>query len=195
MKAKLLLALIVSLLFCGSVQANPTFMALSVSPGETFEFDVVTTQVVSGLFSTTGSILVDWGDGNSNSYNGTDQVWSHDYGDAIGTRTVTITNAGALTKYRMDAVGANVQFALSDLPSGVVYFICYGSNTISGSLSDLPSGVVYFICTGSNTVSGSLSDLPSGVTAFYCSGSNTVSDYTTKTWTTKPATFKVIPLE
>jgi len=140
----------------------------------TVEFDVVNTQIIAGQFSTTEQITVNWGDGSSDNYNGTDQAYSKDYGSA-GNRTVTITGTdeSVLTKFTMTQAGANVQFALSDLPAGVTIFSCGGSNTVSGSLSDLPAGVTYFYCSGSNTVSGSLSDLPAGVTSFYCTGSNT----------------------
>jgi len=87
-----------------------------------------------------------------------------------------------------------VSGTLSDLPSGVEIFNCGGSNTVSGALSGLPSGVEVFYCEGSNTVSGALSDLPSGLTYFNCGGSNTVSEYTSKAWTTKPATFILTPV-
>ena len=134
-----------------------------------FRFQVVNTQVISGLFSTLDgkSISVDWGDGSARSvYTGTDQAWSKDYGSA-GNRTVRIYGAQNLTKFTMDQAGANVQF----------------------DLADLPTGMKTFNCTGSNTVSGDLADLPAGLTIFYCTGSNTINAYTGKTWTTKPATF------
>ena len=151
------------------------FSGISFASADNFLFDVVTTQTVAGLFSTTAPVTVDWGDGTSDTYNGTDQAYSHDYGDAVGTRTAIMSPASALTKYTMTTAGANVQFALSDLPSGLTYFYCTGSNTISGALSDLPSGITFFRCYGSNTISGALSGLPSGVTTFQCYGSNTIS--------------------
>ena len=82
---------------------------------------------------------------------------------------------------------------LANLPSGLTYFYCAGSNTVSGDIAAL-SGLIHFRCDGSNTVSGDIASLPSGLTYFYCTGSNTVSDYTGKTWTTKPATFILIPV-
>ena len=121
-----------------------------------FEFDVVNTQVIAGQFSSTEQITVDWGDGGASSnYNGNDQSYSKDYGSA-GNRTVTITasSEAVMTKFTMVTTGAVVSFALADLPSGLTYFYCTGSNTVSGSLSDLPSGVTYFRCYGSNTISG-----------------------------------------
>ena len=121
-----------------------------------FEFDVVNTQVIAGQFSSTEQITVDWGDGGASSnYNGNNQSYSKDYGSA-GNRTVTITasSEAVMTRFTMTTTGANVSFARADLPSGLTYFVCTGSNTVSGSLSDLPSGVKYFNCSGSNTISG-----------------------------------------
>ena len=42
-------------------------------------------------------------------------------------------------------------------------------------------------------MSGDLANLPSGMTHFRCYGANTVSDYSGKTWTTKPVTFNFVP--
>ena len=141
---------------------------------ESFRFNVVSTQTIAGQVSTpTGETATAvWGDGTTTDYSGTDQDYSKDYGSA-GNRTAVFV--GNLTKYTMPQSGANVQFSLADLPSGLTDFACYGSNTVSGSLADLPSGLTYFACFGNNTVSGSLADLPSGLTYFACSGSNTVS--------------------
>jgi len=183
-----------------------------------FEFDVNNTQVISGLFSTIAgkTISVDWGDGSArNTYSGTNQAWSHDYGSA-GNRTVRIFGSVLLTKFVMGAAGADISFDIANLPSGLTYFICYGSNTVSGDIANLPSGLTvfgctglntvsgdltnlpagltYFSCHGSNTLSGDIANLPSGLTVFYCYGSNTIADYSGKTWTTKPATFVVVPV-
>jgi len=145
-----------------------------------FELDVISTQTIDGAFqtsSTSDTVYVYWGDGTSGKYVGTtDQAYSKNYGSP-GNRKVKIyaDDESVLTKYTMATVGANVQFALSDLPSGLTSFYCAGSNTVSGALSDLPSGLTYFFCLGSNTVSGALSDLPSGLTSFECTGTNTIS--------------------
>ena len=145
-----------------------------------FELDVISTQTIDGAFqtsSTSDTVYVYWGDGTSGKYVGTtDQAYSKNYGSP-GNRKVKIyaDDESVLTKYTMATVGANVQFALSDLPSGLTSFYCAGSNTVSGALSDLSSDVIYFKCYGSNTLSGTLSDLPSVLTVFYCAGLNTVS--------------------
>ena len=142
-----------------------------------FKFAVVNTQTIAGQFSTmTGkTISVDWGDGGARStYTGTDQAYSKNYGSA-GNRTVKIYLSQCLTKFTMTTSGAVITFNLADLPAGLTYFNCSGSNTVSGSLADLPAGLTYFNCYGSNTVSGSLADLPAGLTYFNCYGFNTVS--------------------
>jgi predicted secreted protein len=178
-----------------------------------FSFQVVNTQVISGLFSIRAgkSISVDWGDGSARrTYTGTDQAWSKDYGSA-GNRTVRIYGALNLTKFTMTETGADVQFDLADLPAGMTAFRCTGSNTVTGDLADLPAGMTYFDCLGSNTVTGDLANLPADLTHFRsfgsntvtgdlanlpadlthfrCTGFNTINAYTGKTWTTKPATF------
>jgi hypothetical protein len=138
---------------------------------DVFYFAVNSTQTISGLFSTTGEITVHWGDGTSNTYNGTDQAWSKDYGSAVD-ELVVIEGSDYITKFTMDQSGADISFDLGHLPINLTYFICYGSNTVSGSLADLPSGLTYFLC----------------------SGSNTIDTYTTRTWTTKPSTFVFVPV-
>jgi hypothetical protein len=141
----------------------------------TLEFTVNNTQTISGLFSTVSgkTISVDWGDGGAvSTYSGTDQVWLKNYGSA-GNRTVRISSASILTKFQMDATEADISFDLTNLPSSLTDFSCSGSNTVSGDLTNLPSGLTYFSCHGSNTV----------------------SDYTTPhTWSTKPATFVLVPV-
>jgi len=183
-----------------------------------FEFDVNNTQIISGQFSTLSGqeISVDWGDGSARSvYSGTDQAWSHDYGSA-GNYVVRIFGSVALTKFKMDRSGADISFDLAHLPAGlkkfhvagdntisgdlanipdgVTYFICWGDNTISGDLAHLPAGLKTFTCWGNNTISGDLANIPDGVTYFKCGGNNVVANYSGKTWTTKPATFKLIPV-
>ena len=227
-----------------------------------FEFDVNSTQVISGQFSTISGqeISVDWGDGSArDTYSGTDQAWSHDYGSAVNA-TVRIFGSVVLTKFKMTESGADISFDVVNLPSGLTYLIVWGSNTISGDVVNLPSGLTYLIVYGSNTISGDVANLPSGLTYFDVYGSNTISgdvanlpsglttwgvwgsntlsgdvvnlpsgltyldvygsntlsgdvvnlpsglthlnvggsntiaDYTSKTWTTKPATFELIPV-
>jgi len=141
-----------------------------------FRFNVINTQTIAGEFSTMDgkTIEVDWGDGSRSTYSGIDQAYSKDYGSA-GNRTVTICRSGLLTKFTMMQAGANITFNLANLPAGLTYFYCSGSNTVSGDLANLPAGLTHFYCFGSNTVSGDLANLPAGLTYFYCSGSNTVS--------------------
>ena len=70
---------------------------LSLSPiqsGPAFTFYAISTQIISGLLSTKEgtSVTVAWGDGTSNTYSGTDQAYSKDYG-SVGNRTVVFAPA------------------------------------------------------------------------------------------------------
>jgi len=228
--------------------------------GKAYFFDVISTQTVAGVFQTTAPITVFWGDGTSNTYNGTtDQAYSKNYGIA-GNRLVTVVGKSNITKWTMTTAGANIRYNLADLPVNLgtfgctgsntvtgnladlpvnlgtfsctgsntvtgdladlpinltffsctgsntvtgnladlpvnlTYFTCLGSNTVTGDLADLPVNLGTFSCHGSNTVTGDLADLPINLTYFYCTGSNTISDYTSKTWTTKPTTFIIVPI-
>jgi len=142
-----------------------------------FTFSVISTQTISGLLSTKAgtSVTVEWGDGTSNTYSGTDQAYSKDYG-SVGNRTVVFTSGSdKLTKFTMTQTGANISFDLSQLPRGLTSFICTGSNTITGNLSSLPAVLTFFNCQGSNTITGNLSSLPAGLTSLFCQGSNTIT--------------------
>nr|QNO42438.1 hypothetical protein ADMFNEEM_00004 [Methanosarcinales archaeon ANME-2c ERB4] len=140
-----------------------------------FKFNVINTQIISGQFSTIAGqkISVDWGDGSArNTYSGTDQTWSHDYGSA-GNRTVGIFGSVVLTKFNMDAAGANISFNIASLPASLTYFGCYGNNTCNGDIASLPASLTHFYCIGSNTCNGDIASLPASLTYFYCTGSNT----------------------
>ena len=229
-----------------------------------FEFNVNSTQVISGQFSTVSGqeISVDWGDGSArDTYSGTDQAWSHDYGSAVDA-TVRIFGSVVLTKFMMTESGANISFDIANLPSGLTCLSVYhgsstlsgdianlpsglthldvvdnntlsgdianlpsgltylgaggnntlsgdianlpscltvlsvysDSNTLSGDIANLPSGLISLYVTGNNTLSGDIANLPSGLTLLLMYGNNIIADYTSKTWTTKPATFKLIPV-
>ena len=104
-----------------------------------FVFNVVNTQTISGNFQTLSgkSIIVDWGDGTREAYTGTtEQAYSKDYGNA-GNRTVQIFNAAVMTRFTMTQTGANITFNLRNLPTGLTYFDCTGSNTITGNIANL----------------------------------------------------------
>ena len=161
-----------------------------------FTFSVIATQTISGLLSTKEgtSVTVDWGDGTSNTYTGTDQAYSKNYG-SVGNRTVVFKGGSAtLTKFTMTEAGANISFDLAQLPRSLTYFNCQGSNTVTGNLSSLPAGLTYFACTGSNTVTGNLSSLPAGLTYFACTGSNTIGDYSGKTWANNQRRVYLVPV-
>ena len=142
-----------------------------------FQFDVNSTQTISGLFSTVAGqeISVDWGDGSArDTYSGTDQAWSHDYGSAVNA-TVRIFGSVVLTKFRMDASGADISFDVTNLPNGLTNLDVRGSNTLSGDVANLPGGFTYLYVAGSNTLSGDIANLPNGLTYLYIAGNNTLS--------------------
>ena len=56
-------------------------------------------------------------------------------------------------------------------------------------LSNLPINLTFFLCYGSNTITGDISNLHVNVSYFVCGGSNTISSYTSRFWSTKPGTF------
>ena len=131
-----------------------------------WKFDVVNSTSIAGVVSTlTGeTITVHWGDGTNNTYSGTDQAYSHNYGSA-GNRVVTVTNHNALTELTMTTAGACLSFTLASMPRSMIYLALYGtSSTITGALSDLPSGMTTLaLGSTSSTITGALSDLPSGM--------------------------------
>jgi hypothetical protein len=162
-----------------------------------FTFDVNATQVITGAFSTTvgETITVDWGDGTNDTYTGTDQSYSKDYG-SVGDRVVSIYGASGavITKFTMTTSGADISFDITNAPSGLTYLDIWGANTVSGDLGTAPSGLTYLDIRGSNTISGDIGTAPSGLTSLLITGSNTISDYITKTWTTIPVAFDLRPV-
>ena len=144
--------------------ADPVVFQFDLTGVSTFSF---TLQTRRGL-----PVLVDWGDGNTTAYAGaTDQTATKTYA-ASGNYTVKVyaEDDSILTKFSTSAAGMSGTLSL---PSGMTYFSCAGSNTLTGTLS-LPSGITYFLCDGYNTLTGTLS-LPSGITYFRCTGSNTLT--------------------
>jgi hypothetical protein len=166
---------------------------MAMSANDTFIFHVVDSLTVSGLFNTTSSITIDWGDGDTDSYNGTDQAYTHTYA-STGYYTVTCAQKDAITKLIMDAAGCNVNFNIADAPAKLTSLRIYGSNTLTGDIADAPANLTYLYISGSNTLTGDIADAPANLTYLYISGSNTISDYTAKTWTTKLATLEIVPV-
>ena len=111
---------------------------------------------------------VDWGDGNLQDISTVAETES-----LITPSFIKIYSRNGLGYF--NSSNNNFSFNLSDLPSVLTTFLCYGSNTVSGDIAVLPSFLTYFYCTGSNTVSGDIAVLPSFLIYFYCTGSNTVS--------------------
>ena len=144
--------------------ADPVVFQFDLTGVSTFNFTLRTKR---GL-----PVLVDWGDGNTTAYAGAaNQTATKTYA-ASGNYTVKVyaEDYSVLTKFNTTAAGMS---GTLNLPSGMTYFNCTGSNTLSGTLV-MPSSMTYFACIGSNTLSGTLS-LPSGMTTFTCGGFNTLS--------------------
>ena len=141
-------------------------------------------------------ITIDWGDGNTTTVTG--EVTETDYSNAYasaGTYPITIYgDFDALTRLEIKNVAVDGDLKDVSTLTGLTYFRCFGANTITGDIADLPTGLVYFNITGSNTIYGDIGNLPVGLTCFQCYGSNTINAYTSRTWTTKPATFKLVPV-
>ena len=118
------------------------------------------------------------------------------YFSCLGNNTVTgdIANLpSGLTTFA--CWGANtITGDIANLSADLTYLSCWGNNTISGDIANLPVDFTTFACWGNNTISGDIANLPSGLTTFYCYGNNTISDYSGKTWTTKPAKFYLVPV-
>ena len=165
------------------------------------------------------SVGIDWGDGNTTEIVGpvSSVDYTNTYADA-GTYPIrmsgdfqyltrleikdvnvdsTTERLGALSGLTNFYCGANNTLSgdIVSLPAGLTYFVCWGKNILSGDAANLPTGLTYFSCTGYNTLFGDITNLPVGLTYFACVGSNTISNYTTPhTWTTKPSTFKLVPV-
>jgi hypothetical protein len=105
---------------------------------------------------------------------GNDVLVSHGY-SSVGDRTITISQADKLTKFQMIQAGIDISFDLADLPSGLTYFRCDGSNTVSGDIVDAPRGLTVFYVSGNNTITGDIADAPRGLTQLWCKGSTTLS--------------------
>ena len=115
------------------------------------------------------------------------------YAPSVISGDVVYLPAGLLT---FDCGGPNyLSGDVSDLSRNLVFFSCYGYNILSGNIANLPRDLIFFVCGGQTTLSGNVADLPIKLTYFSCTGKNTISNYTTPhTWTTKPSTFKLVPV-
>ena len=165
---------------------------------DVFKINVNQSQIVSGVFQTLADteIEVSWGDGSSNTYSGTDdQAYSHDYG-SVGDYVIKLVekSKNCLTKFSMVQSNTDISFDIGALPRGLISFYITGNNTISGDIGNAPAGLTYFRMYGQNTISGDLENAPAGLGTLSVTGNNTISNYTTKTWTTKITTFKIVPI-
>jgi len=76
----------------------------------------------------------------------------------------------------------SLAFDIATLPSGLITFLCSGSNTISGKLPADWKSMTYFYCSGSNTIGGNLPADWKSMTYFYCEGSNTIGGNLPSDW-------------
>lgn len=137
-----------------------------------FQF-INTGSSLSGQLSTIAPVVISYGDGATETINGTNQSYSHTY-SAAGTYQVKLLsiNKNALTKFWQFA--GNVSFAIADIPASVAN-IFSANNTITGSLADFSSNISTIEIRDGNTINGNLNQLSSGVITLYVSGNNTIT--------------------
>jgi len=139
-------------------------------------------------------VRIDWGDGNQTTVTGA--VWQNYSNAYAGAGTFPIKLYGDfrfLTRFQVLSVAVDGTLKRIAALSGPLTFIAGGDNTISGDIAYLPSNLVYLGILGQTTLFGDIAHLPSGLAYLNCCGLNTISDYSGKTWTTKPVTFTLIP--
>ena len=84
---------------------------------------------------------------------------------------------------------------IANAPTGLIYLAVSGSNSLTGDIANAPTGLAHLYVYGSNTLTGDIANAPTGLIYLAVGGNNTIADYTTPhTWTTKPATFILIPV-
>jgi len=165
---------------------------------DVFKINVNQSQIVSGVFRTLADaeIEVNWGDGSSNTYSGTDdQAYSHDYG-SVGDYIINLIekSKNCLTKFTMGKSGTDISFDIGASPRGLTFLDVQGSNTISGNVGTAPIGLTFFAISGYNTISGDVGTVPIGVLRLYIYGRNTISDYTTGIWVGAKQRFIIVPV-
>jgi hypothetical protein len=165
---KLLLSLFVLINF--SFAQFPGFNSWATFPpsADEFKFQIINQQTTAGTFDVASgkTITIDWGDGTSNDYTGTNVAWTHTYTTYSGvTYNCKMTNASALTKFfNTTGTGTGISFDVGNLPRNVLYIYVNANNTISGSTSGLPPALITMTLSGANTLSGAISGFPSSMT-------------------------------
>ena len=132
--------------------------------------------------STSSSFLVNWGDGDVESYDGSGVTVSHTYlTPYIGNIGVLNYGGNGLITH-IDAFSSttttdSVQFTTSQLSgfTGLLRFDCQISNRISGDIDLLPNTLTFFRCYGSNTISGNIANMPPLLITFDLQGQNTTT--------------------
>ncbi len=183
-----------------AISVSVPSVALAGEMESIFEFRVINTRRISGMFETAEDkeIKVDWGDGTSDKFSGRRQSYARDYGEDVDKtvkiyadsertlRTLTMSERGANILFDLKDLpsgldslnvhsGADITGDLADLPRGLTRFVSYGSNVITGDIKDLPETLERFSCYGDNTITGDIRDLPETLESFSCYGNNTIT--------------------
>ena len=120
-----------------NIQNTPLVLTATTTGAETLTLYKLT-------IATGKTVVVDWGDGNSNSYTGTGQR-THAYAGA-GTWTVKFTNRIDITEISFsDSKLSGVINGANPLPSGLTYLYLYTIYNLiyNVNTNPLPSGLTY----------------------------------------------------
>jgi hypothetical protein len=137
-----------------------------------------TSQVIGFNVEGTGTLSINWGDGNTNTYSlsGSLQPISHTFGSA-GTYGVTlvgnVTGFESNNEAGIGGTGATSFGGNIATMTGLTYLYVIGTNTLSGSITNL-TGLTLLYVTGSNTLSGSITNL-TGLTQLAVGGNTTLT--------------------
>jgi hypothetical protein len=134
--------------------------------------------VIGFYLKGTGTLSVNWGDGNTNTYSltGSAQAITHTFG---GAGKYGVTLIGNVTYFDSNSEagigGANATCFGGNIATmtGLTYLYVNGSNTLSGSVTGL-TGLTRLNVTGNSTISGDVSNL-TVLTAIYVGNNNTLS--------------------
>jgi hypothetical protein len=126
----------------------------------------------------TGTLSINWGDGNTNQYTltGSAQPISHTFGSAATYGVTLIGNVTYFDSAGQGAIGGATATSFGgniSTMAGLTYLDVENSNTLSGSITNL-TGLTYVEVLGTNTMSGSITNL-TGLTTLNVQGSGQIS--------------------
>ena len=136
-----------------------------------FSCELTPTGGVTIILQGRGSVVVNWGDGSSNTYNLTttgDTNATHTYSDNT-TRRLKIFNSNVITKFVIDNQNYSWKFNLAQIPKNIIHLHLHGlGSSVTGSINNLPTGLTYLRLSWlGTTFTGSIDNLPSGLTFLY----------------------------